>query len=83
MDDGVVLTSLLYRKATEELLRVADVGTFLIRRSATKANSYSLSVRVSLEDDNSIRHLIIEQKQQADSDKFVYCVSPVFSFLSS
>lgn len=33
------------RKAAEELLRVADVGTFLIRRSVSKSNSYSLSVR--------------------------------------
>jgi hypothetical protein len=33
------------RKTAEELLRVSDVGTFLIRRSVTKSNSYSLSVR--------------------------------------
>jgi hypothetical protein len=33
------------RKGAEELLRVSDVGTFLIRRSVTKSNSYSLSVR--------------------------------------
>lgn len=33
------------RKGAEELLRVADIGTFLIRRSASKSNSYSLSVR--------------------------------------
>lgn len=52
------------RAAAENLLRVADVGTFLIRKSETKPNSYSLSVRVSLEDDNSIRHFIIQQRTE-------------------
>jgi hypothetical protein len=33
------------RKTAEDMLRVADVGTFLIRQSASKPNSYSLSVR--------------------------------------
>lgn len=61
------------RSAAENLLRVADVGTFLIRKSATKLDSYSLSVRISLEDDNSIRHFIIQQRTQGTG--VVYHVS--------
>lgn len=78
-DSGLYLFDDMDRRSAEDLLRVSNVGTFLIRRSATKSNSYSLSLRyvniltitisvlifrISLEDENSIRHYIIEQKQQ-------------------
>lgn len=34
------------REASENILKLCDVGTFLVRKSTTQTNGYSLSVRL-------------------------------------
>ncbi|KAI6181489.1 SH2 domain protein [Aphelenchoides besseyi] len=69
LDDGIFdsydttlyVFSKVSRQKAEKQLRVAEVGTFMIRPSNTKIGSFSLSVKVPMIDENPIRHFLIDQ----------------------